>query len=158
MEKRWKILTADTGIVTALQDALKINTTLCAVLAERQISNFEKAKQYFRPQLSDLHDPWLMKDMQKAVDRITTAFEKKEKILVFGDYDVDGTTSVACMFQFLCKIYDNALLDFYIPHRYREGYGVSKMGIDFAKENDFSLIISLDCGIKSVELIGYADR
>jgi single-stranded-DNA-specific exonuclease len=97
-----------------------------------------------------------MKDMQKAVERIITALEKKEKILVFGDYDVDGTTSVACMYQFLCKIYDAALLDFYIPHRYREGYGVSKLGIDYAKENGFTLIISLDCGIKSVDLIAYA--
>ena len=98
----------------------------------------------------------LMKDMRKAVSRIATAFEKKEKVLVFGDYDVDGTTAVACMYQFLYKIYEPSLLDFYIPHRYREGYGVSKMGIDFAKENGFTLIISLDCGIKSVELIAYA--
>lgn len=156
MQKRWKILQPDQSKLTALQQSLNINATLCSVLAERGIDNFEKAKQYFRPQLSQLHDPWLMKDMQKAVDRITTAFEKKEKILVFGDYDVDGTTSVACMYQFLCKIYDPAVLDFYIPHRYREGYGVSKMGIDFAKENGFTLIISLDCGIKSVDLIAYA--
>ena len=97
-----------------------------------------------------------MKDMQKAVSRIQAAFQQKEKILVFGDYDVDGTTSVACMFQFLCSIYDKQLLDFYIPHRYREGYGISKQGIDFAKANGFTLIISLDCGIKSVELIAYA--
>lgn len=156
MQKRWKILQPDQSKVTALQQSLKINATLCSVLTERGIDDFENAKQYFRPQLSELHDPWLMKDMQKAVDRIITAFEKKEKILVFGDYDVDGTTSVACMYQFLCKIYDPAVLDFYIPHRYREGYGVSKMGIDFAKENSFTLIISLDCGIKSVDLIAYA--
>lgn len=156
MEKRWKILQADEYTSTALQAALKINSTLCSVLVQRGIDTFETAKAYFRPQLSHLHDPWLMKDMNKAVERITTAFEKKEKILVFGDYDVDGTTSVACMFQFLCKIYDSSLLDFYIPHRYREGYGVSKMGIDFAHENNFTLIISLDCGIKSVELIAYA--
>lgn len=156
MEKRWKILQADVPTTTALQAALKINSTLCSVLVARGIDTFETAKAYFRPQLSHLHDPWLMKDMNKAVERITTAFEKKEKILVFGDYDVDGTTSVACMFQFLCKIYDSSLLDFYIPHRYREGYGVSKMGIDFAHENNFTLIISLDCGIKSVELIAYA--
>jgi len=156
MQKRWKILTADNSNVIALQQSLKISSTICTVLTERGISDFEKAKQYFRPQLSELHDPWLMKDMQKAVQRIITAFEKKEKILVFGDYDVDGTTSVACMFQFLCKIHNPELLDFYIPHRYREGYGISKIGIDFAKENDFSLIISLDCGIKSVDLIAYA--
>lgn len=156
MEKRWKILQADEHRTTELQAALKINNTLCGVLVQRGIDTFETAKTYFRPQLSHLHDAWLMKDMHKAVDRITTAFEKKEKILVFGDYDVDGTTSVACMYQFLCKIYDSSLLDFYIPHRYREGYGISKMGIDFAHENNFTLIISLDCGIKSVELIAYA--
>ena len=156
MEKRWKILNADLGKAAVLQQSLKINKSLCGILAERGFDSFEKAKQYFRPQLSDLHNPWLMKDMDKAIQRILTAFEKKEKILVFGDYDVDGTTSVACMYKFLCKIYDSKLLDFYIPHRYREGYGVSKMGIDFAKENNFTLIISLDCGIKSVELIAYA--
>ena len=156
MEKRWNILQADESKAETLHQALKINNTICNVLAKRGIDTFEKAKQYFRPQLKDLHDPWLMKDMDKAVQRIISAFEKKEKILVFGDYDVDGTTSVACMFQFLCKIYDASLLDFYIPHRYREGYGVSKMGIDYAKENDFTLIISLDCGIKSVDLTAYA--
>jgi len=156
MEKRWKILPYDKSKTAALQQALNINPALCHILAARGFDDYDKARQYFRPQLGDLHDPWLMKDMDKAVNRILTAFEKKEKILVFGDYDVDGTTSVACMYTFLSKIYDPALLDFYIPHRYREGYGVSKMGIDFAKENSFSLIISLDCGIKSVELVGYA--
>jgi single-stranded-DNA-specific exonuclease len=156
MEKRWNILRADEHSVAALQQSLKVNATICTILVERGIDSFEKAKDYFRPQLTGLHDPWLMKDMHKAVSRIVTAFEKKEKILVFGDYDVDGTTSVACMYQFLCKIYDASVMDFYIPHRYREGYGVSQMGIDFAKENNFSLIISLDCGIKSVDLVDYA--
>ncbi|MGG9961475.1 single-stranded-DNA-specific exonuclease RecJ [Ferruginibacter sp. SUN106] len=156
MEKRWNILPADDTKATALQQSLKVSKTLCSILVQRGIDSFEKAKDYFRPQLSDLHDAWLMKDMDKAVQRIVSAFEKKEKVLVFGDYDVDGTTSVACMYQFLHKIYDPALLDFYIPHRYREGYGVSKMGIDFAAANNFTLIISLDCGIKSVDLIAYA--
>lgn len=156
MTKRWNILQADVAKTIALQDALKINKTICSILVSRGIDTFEKAKKYFRPQLSDLHSPWLMKDMDKAVQRLTTAFSKKEKILVFGDYDVDGTTSVAMMYQFLCKIYETALLEFYIPHRYREGYGVSKAGIDFAKENGITLIVSLDCGIKSVELIAYA--
>ena len=156
LEKRWNILQADESKTEALQQSLKINPTICSVLIERGIDTFEKAKTYFRPQLRGLHDAWLMKDMDKAVQRVTTAFEKREKILIFGDYDVDGTTSVACMYQFLCKIYEPLLLDFYIPHRYREGYGVSKMGIDFAKENNFTLIISLDCGIKSVDLIAYA--
>ncbi len=94
--------------------------------------------------------------MRKACDRISQAISSNEKVLVFGDYDVDGTTAVAVMYQFLQKIYTSSLVDFYIPHRYREGYGVSKMGIDFAKENGFTLIISLDCGIKSVDLIQYA--
>ena len=156
MIKRWNILTADETQVQQLSASLNINPTLCRMLVQRGINTFDKAKQYFRPQLSQLHDPWLMKDMDKAVNRIVQAFERTEKLLVFGDYDVDGTTSVACMYQFLCKIYDPEKLDFYIPHRYREGYGVSKMGIDFAKENGFGLIISLDCGIKSVELIAYA--
>ncbi len=156
MHKRWNILPVHEAKVNELAAALKINRTICKILVERGIDSFEKAKDYFRPQLDQLHDPFLMKDMDKAVERITTAFDKKEKILVFGDYDVDGTTSVACMYRFLCKIYEPSLLEFYIPHRYREGYGVSKMGIDFAKENGFTLIISLDCGIKSVDLIGYA--
>lgn len=156
MDKRWKILQADAAKTAALQQSLKINPALCSILVQRGFETFDEAKIYFRPQLAGLHDPWLMKDMDKALHRILTAFEKKEKILVFGDYDVDGTTSVACMYKFLCKIYQPALLDFYIPHRYREGYGVSKMGIDFAKVNDFTLIISLDCGIKSVDLISYA--
>ena len=156
MKRRWNISSVDHEKVNALQASLKINHTLCGILVKRGFDTFGKAKHYFRPQLNDLHDPWLMKDMDKAVQRILTAFQNKEKILVFGDYDVDGTTSVACMYRFLCKIYEPALLDFYIPHRYREGYGVSKMGIDYAKETNFTLIISLDCGIKSVDLIAYA--
>lgn len=154
MQKRWNILRADEERTLFLREALKINKTLCGILVQRGIDDFEKAKQYFRPQLSDLHDPRLMKDMDKAVARILTAFEKAEKILVFGDYDVDGTTSVASLYQFIHNIYSDT--DFYIPHRYREGYGVSKLGIDFAKENGFTLIVSLDCGIKSVDLISYA--
>ncbi|MBP6686241.1 MAG: single-stranded-DNA-specific exonuclease RecJ [Lacibacter sp.] len=156
MQKRWTFLAKNTDRVNALAQELNIHPVLCSILVQRGFDTFEKAKQYFRPQLSDLHDPWLMKDMQKAVDRLLHAFNINEKILVFGDYDVDGTTSVASMYQFLSSVYDPSLLDFYIPHRYREGYGISKQGIDFAKANGFSLIISLDCGIKSVELIAYA--
>jgi single-stranded-DNA-specific exonuclease len=156
MDKRWNILKADSLKVADLQAALNINSTLCSILVQRSIDDYEKAKSFFRPQLAALHDPFLMKDMHKAVDRIVQAFDKQEKILVFGDYDVDGTTSVACMYQFLCKIYSKDLVEFYIPHRYREGYGISKLGIDYAAANDFNLVISLDCGIKSVELIGYA--
>ena len=158
MEKRWNVLQADETKVNALQTALNINTAICGILVQRDIDTFDAAKKFFRPQLNDLHDPWLMKDMGKAVARILSAFEQQEKIFVFGDYDVDGTTSVACMFSFLETIYTPALLDFYIPHRYREGYGVSKMGIDFAKAHGFSLIISLDCGIKSAGLIAYAKQ
>lgn len=154
MQKRWTILQADQGKVDSLFESLKIHPAICKILAQRKIETFDQAKNFFRPQLTDLHDPWLMKDMHKAVERIISAIEKQEKILIYGDYDVDGTTSVACMYQFLCKLHSQ--LDFYIPHRYREGYGVSKAGIDFAKENGFSLVISLDCGIKSIELIAYA--
>lgn len=154
MQKRWNILTADTEKVKALQDALKVHPVLCKILVQRGIETFDAAKQFFRPQLTELHSPWLMKDMEKAVERIIMAINTDEKILVFGDYDVDGTTSVASLYQFLRKLHTN--LDFYIPHRYREGYGVSKAGIDFAKENGFTLIISLDCGIKSADLITYA--
>jgi len=156
MNRRWKILPADTDKAEKLYQSLKVSKTICNILVQRDIDSFEKARSYFRPQLDELHDPFLMKDMQKAVTRIATAIANREKILVFGDYDVDGTTSVALMYQFLCRIYEPGLLDFYIPHRYREGYGVSKMGIDFAAANNFSLIISLDCGIKSADLIAYA--
>lgn len=156
MQKRWTILKADEQKVESLQQSLTISKTLCKILVQRGIDTFEKAKDYFRPQLTHVYDPFLMKDMDKAVQRILTAIKNNEKILVFGDYDVDGTTSVACMYKFLQKIYQAQYVDFYIPHRYREGYGVSKMGIDFAKENNFTLIISLDCGIKSIDLISYA--
>ncbi|MEJ7588403.1 MAG: single-stranded-DNA-specific exonuclease RecJ [Ferruginibacter sp.] len=156
MNKRWNILKADEGKVTALKESLKINDTVCKILVQRGINNYETAKAFFRPQLADLHDPFLMKDMDKAVATICTAISKQEKILVFGDYDVDGTAAVACMYQFLSGIYDEQLVEFYIPHRYREGYGVSKAGIDYAALQNFKLIISLDCGIKSMELIGYA--
>ncbi|RYY40891.1 MAG: single-stranded-DNA-specific exonuclease RecJ [Chitinophagaceae bacterium] len=134
--------------------SLRIHPALCEVLVQRGIESYEAAKEFFRPSIEQLHSPWLMKDMDKAVDRVLLAFERKEKILVFGDYDVDGTTSVACVYHFLSRHYDH--LDFYIPHRYREGYGVSKAGIDFAHQNGFTLIIALDCGIKSIELIAYA--
>lgn len=154
MNKRWNLLAADEKKIESLHQSLKIHSAICKILVQRDIETFDDAKDFFRPQLSSLHSPWLMKDMDKAVDRIISAFNNLEKILVFGDYDVDGTTAVACLYQFLQKIYSN--IDFYIPHRYREGYGISKAGIDFAKENNFTLIISLDCGIKSAELIACA--
>jgi single-stranded-DNA-specific exonuclease len=154
MEKRWNILKADSATVAALQEQLKISPILCELLVQRGIVDFDAAKKFFRPQIEHLHSPWLMKDMKKAVERIQTAFDKEEKILVYGDYDVDGTTSVATLFQFLKELSPN--IDYYIPHRYKEGYGISKIGIDFAKEHGFDLIISVDCGIKSTELISYA--
>ena len=158
MHKRWNILKPEKEKAEVLHDSLKIHPALCRILAKRGVDDFDKAKKYFRPQLTDLHSPWLMKDMEKAVQRILSAIDNSEKILVFGDYDVDGTTSVACMYLFLRQVCKNDNLEFYIPHRYREGYGVSKQGIDFAIQNDFSLIISLDCGIKSIELIEYAKQ
>jgi len=156
MNKRWNILAGHNEKDKALFQSLKINNTLCKILVQRGIDDFEKSKAFFRPQLKDLHDPFLMKDMEKSVERISAAINKNEKILIFGDYDVDGTTSVACMYQFICKIHSPNLVDFYIPHRYREGYGISKAGIDFAATNGFNLIIALDCGIKSVDLVCYA--
>src|ERR1700744_1834610 len=156
MEKRWKILQTDPSRVLALQAALGINEVLCGILVQREIATFDLARNFFRPQLADLHNPWLMKDMHKAVDRIMTARERQEKILVYGDYDVDGTTAVACLYQFLCNDCRPEQVDFYIPHRYREGYGISKQGIDHARAGDYTLIISLDCGIKSADLIAYA--
>ncbi len=157
MEKRWNILAANEDEVTNLQRALNISYPICKILVERGFDTFDKAKNFFRPQLSQLHDPFLMKDMDKAVNCILNAIGQQEKILVFGDYDVDGTTSVASMFRFLKKIYTEENIAFYVPHRYREGYGISKLGIDFAKKNNFKLIISLDCGIKSIDLISYAN-
>ena len=154
MEKRWNLITTDAATVRTLQEALKIHPILCELLVQRGITDFEAAKQFFRPSLDHLHDPWLMKDMRKAVDRIEQAIKENQKILVFGDYDVDGTTSVATLYQFLKQLSPN--IDYYIPHRYKEGYGISKIGIDFAKQNNFDLIISVDCGIKSTDLISYA--
>jgi single-stranded-DNA-specific exonuclease len=154
MKKRWKIVEDDPVKTMELQKALGIHPVLCKILTQRSIHTYDTAKDFFRPQIEQLHDPWLMKDMDKAVERIMTAIRNKEKILVYGDYDVDGTTAVACMYSFLKKVHPDP--GFYIPHRYREGYGVSKAGIDFAKENGFTLIISLDCGIKSTDLITYA--
>jgi single-stranded-DNA-specific exonuclease len=156
MLKRWKILSADETVCRSLHESLRINPVLCKILVQRGATTYDEAKTFFRPTLDMLHDPFLLKDMDKAVDRIMQAITFHEKILVFGDYDVDGTSSVACMTKFLREVYEPANIEFYIPHRYREGYGVSKAGIDFANKNNYSLIISLDCGIKSVELIAYA--
>ncbi len=157
MEKRWKLLDADDSKVRALQSALGVSYSLCKILMQRGYDSFEKARDFFRPSLQHLHDPFLMKDMDKATARILQAIEQDEKILVFGDYDVDGTTAVALVYRFLSRVTNPHLVEFYIPHRYREGYGVSKAGIDFAKANNFNLIISLDCGIKSIDLVDYSN-
>lgn len=156
VKKRWTLLPSENNEAEHLHKALGISLTLCKILVQRGFTTFQLAKDYFRPNPQMLHSPWLMKDMDKAVIRISTALNNHEKILVFGDYDVDGTTAVASMYSFIKSIHSPELVDFYIPHRYKEGYGVSKMGIDYAHDNNFSLIICLDCGIKSVELIEYA--
>jgi len=131
-----------------------IDKTLAKVLVQRGITTFEEAKNYFRPSLEDLHDPFLMKDMDIAVARIDTAIENKENILIYGDYDVDGTTAVSLVYSYLKTFYPNVIT--YIPDRYAEGYGISYQGIDFADDNGFSLIIALDCGIKAIEKVAYA--
>jgi single-stranded-DNA-specific exonuclease len=156
MNKRWTHVKDDSKSAGLLQDQLQIHPVLCKILAQRGIDTYEKAKSFFRPSLEELHDPFLMKGMREAVARIMTAIELKEKILIYGDYDVDGTTSVACMYLFIKKIAPHHTIDFYIPHRYREGYGISKAGVDYAIDQKFSLVIALDCGIKSSALIEYA--
>jgi len=156
MKKRWTLLTTDEVKAEALHCSLQIHIVLCRILVQRGIDTPEKAIEFFNPNLSMLHNPFLMKDMDKAVERIQTAIAKKEKILIFGDYDVDGTTAVAVVYQYLNKIYDPSLIEFYIPHRYQEGYGISKKGIEYAASQHIQLIISLDCGIKSVDLIAEA--
>lgn len=140
--------------VAALKEALQVDELVATLLVQRGIASFEEAKKFFRPSLDDLHDPYLMKDMDKAVKRIEDALAKEENILVFGDYDVDGTTAVAMMASYLRTRSDKVAT--YIPDRYEEGYGVSIKGIDFAHDNDFSLIIALDCGIKAIDKIVYA--
>ena len=137
-----------------LTNELGISPTLCKLLVQRGIHTMEEAKNFFRPQMAHLHNPFLLNDMDKAVERLNKAMGKKEKILIYGDYDVDGTTAVALVYKFLQQFYSN--IDFYIPDRYNEGYGISYKGIDFAAENGFSLIIVLDCGIKAIEKVKYA--
>ncbi|MEZ4957916.1 MAG: single-stranded-DNA-specific exonuclease RecJ [Saprospiraceae bacterium] len=155
MRKRWTLLPADEAAVNHLQEVLHINPVLCRLLVQRGITTFDQAKTFFRPDLTQLHDPFLMEDMDKAVERIERAISQKEKILLYGDYDVDGTTCVALLYSFLAAHYDR--LDFYIPNRYSEGYGVSRQGVDYAAANDCSLVIAMDCGIRAVEKVAYAN-
>lgn len=154
-DKRWTIKPADGDAINRLCNDLQIQPSLCRVLAIRGIKDYETARLFFRPELAHLHDPFLMLGMKKAVDRITEAIEWHERIMVYGDYDVDGTTAVSLVYSFLKQKY-NGPLSYYIPHRYHEGYGISKQGIDYAHGNGYTLMITLDCGIKSVEMIAYA--
>ena len=154
---RWKNkLDPDKSKVSRLAKDLNIDSTLAKLLVQREVETYEQAKNFFRPSLDDIHDPFLMKDMDKAVDRINIAIKNKENILIYGDYDVDGTTAVSLVFSYLQTLYNN--ISTYIPDRYEEGYGISFQGIDFASDNDFSLIIALDCGIKAVDKIDYANN
>lgn len=152
---RWTIKPKpDSEAIDQLAKELRVDTLVAQLLLQRGISTYEEAKHFFRPQLEDLHDPFLMKDMDVAVERIATAIANNENILVFGDYDVDGTTAVALVSSYLLSYYPNVAT--YIPDRYDEGYGVSYKGIDFAEDNGFSLIIALDCGVKAIEKVAYA--
>lgn len=154
MQKRWLVnTTIDSTTVEEFRSVLKVDEVIAELLLQRGIDSFDSAQNFFRPDINDLHDPFLMKGMKNAVERLQEAIENQERILLFGDYDVDGTTAVAMMYSFLK---DTAIVDYYIPDRYKEGYGLSKEGIDFASDHDVDLIISLDCGIKSVEHIAYA--
>ncbi len=155
MEKVWNLKPQGEGNdIKHLSAALNVNMVITNLLVQRGIKTFNEAKAFFRPRLSDLHDPFLMKDMDKAVERLEKAIENQEKVMIYGDYDVDGTTSVAMMYLFLKDHIKN--IDFYIPDRYTEGYGISPRSIEYAAEEDFSLVIVLDCGIKAVEKISYA--
>jgi single-stranded-DNA-specific exonuclease len=158
IEKRWihypEFNAEQQQVVSELTESLKVSPSLATLLVQRGILDFEQSKQFFRPDLSLLHDPFLMKDMDLAVARLASAISSGEKILVYGDYDVDGTTSVALFYGFIKKIYPN--LDYYIPDRYEEGYGVSWQSIDWAHDNGFTLIVTLDCGVKSVDKVTVA--
>lgn len=156
MQKNWNILRSDKAVVTELAKELNVSEIVAHLLVLRGITTFEEAKLFFRPEISHLHDPFLMKDMQKAVDRIELAIVKKEKVLVYGDYDVDGTTSAAMMHLFLKK--QEIEVGYYIPCRYDEGYGISLKGIDYAKANNFKLIVALDCGIRAIDQVDYANE
>ncbi len=157
MKKRWSLQEdVDRSVIGLLSLQLGVKPLLSRILYLRGIKNWEQAKDFFRPELSQLHDPFLMNGMDVAINRIELAIANNEKILIYGDYDVDGTTAVALVYSFFKSHYAN--LEFYIPDRYSEGYGISFKGIDYAKENNFKLIIALDCGIKSIDKIDYANE
>jgi single-stranded-DNA-specific exonuclease len=157
MQKRWAYKeNPSREKVEELSKAINTNSYLASILIQRGIEDYDNAKNFFRPSLDHLHDPFLMKDMDKAVRRLKSAIDRDERILIYGDYDVDGTTSVALVYSYLHSFYPSC--EVYIPDRYAEGYGVSLAGIEFAEQNGFSLIIALDCGIKSLELVHYAHQ
>lgn len=156
MERLWKIRKpADASVSGKLQEALNVDPIVAQLLSLRGINSFDSAKTFFRPELNQLHDPFLMKDMQKAVERINRAIDKKEKVLIYGDYDVDGTTAVSLTYSFFKQHITD--IDYYIPDRYKEGYGISIKGIDYAAEQGYSLVIALDCGIKAIDKIQHAN-
>ena len=159
METRWILAQdVDKQLVKGLSESLGIDEKLAILLVQRGITNYDEAKDFFRPSLSHLHDPFLMKDMDKAVDRLQKAITEGEKILIYGDYDVDGTTAVALIYTYLKNLVNKKKIEFYIPDRYEEGYGISYKGIDYAADHGFGLVIVLDCGIKAVEKIDYANE
>ena len=154
-EREWTLRApADPENVAQLSAELGVDPVLASLLINRGVRTFEEARSFFRPSLSALHDPFLMKDMDKAVARLEKAISGREKILVYGDYDVDGTTAVVLVYSFIRKL--TPLVDFYIPDRYDEGYGVSRKGLDWASANDVKLVITLDCGIKAIDKVAYA--
>ena len=156
-EKRWKLREDyDIEVVKKLAEALDVDQIIATLLVERGVTTYEEAHRFFRPNLEQLHDPFMMKDMDKAIARINDAIRYKERILVYGDYDVDGTSAVALVYSYFKSLHKN--IDFYIPDRDTEGYGISFQGIDYAKETGVSLIIALDCGIKAVEQVDYANQ
>ncbi|MEO9258475.1 MAG: DHH family phosphoesterase, partial [Crocinitomicaceae bacterium] len=155
MQKTWLVQQLpEKSEVIRLQEELKVPQLISQLLLQRGITTFDAARSFFRPDLSDLHDPFLMKDMKEAVERLEKVKTNKEKILVFGDYDVDGTTAVALMSLFLK--HTDFIFEYYIPDRYKEGYGISMDGIDYAKQQNCKLIIALDCGITAVDKVDYA--
>lgn len=159
MEQRWILIEqADKQTVNNLMNCLGVDERIATLLVQRGITTFDEAKVFFRPSIDQLHDPFLMKDMDKAIDRVEQAIIKGEKILIYGDYDVDGTTAVALIYNYLKNFLNKKKIEFYIPDRYTEGYGISYDGIDYAASNGFALVIALDCGIKAVEKIDYANE
>jgi single-stranded-DNA-specific exonuclease len=159
METKWILnQSVDKQQVAEIVKVLNIDENLATLLVQRGITNYEEAKTFFRPSLSQLYDPFLMKDMDKAVERVIRAINENEKVLVYGDYDVDGTTAVAVVYTYLKPFFKKKKIEFYIPDRYEEGYGISIKGIDYAADNGFKLVIALDCGIKAVERIEYANE